>query len=204
VVQPGVEFGDDHVTYYQREKAKVLSNKILEYENLVFEVHSTDYQTESGLKSLVEDHFCILKVGPWLTYAFREALFALEAMESELFGKKNVELSRLTYTLDKAMLSFPDHWKDWYTGDENEKSFKRRYSFSDRARYYWHLPELEKAKSKLFNNLSDIKIPLTLLSQFMPTQFYLADIMKNPGPKDLLYCHIRTVASIYSRACGLS
>ena len=204
VVQPGVEFGDDHVFYYQREKAKSLSKKILEYEHLVFEVHSTDYQSESGLKELVEDHFCILKVGPWLTFAFREALFALEAIESELLGKKNVELSRLTYTLEKAMVNNPDYWKAYYTGDENEKSFKRRYSFSDRARYYWHLPELEKAKSRLFHNLSHTKIPLSLLSQFMPAQFYLADEKTNPGPKDLLYSHIRTVASFYSRACGLS
>jgi D-tagatose-1,6-bisphosphate aldolase subunit GatZ/KbaZ len=204
VVQPGVEFGDDHVCYYQRNKAKSLSNKVLEYERLVFEVHSTDYQSESGLKALVEDHFCILKVGPWLTFAFREALFALEAIEYELLGKKNVELSRLAYTLEKVMVNIPDHWKAYYTGDENEKSFKRKFSFSDRVRYYWHLPELEKAKSRLFNNLSHVKIPLSLLSQYMPAQFYLAEKKIKSDPRDLLHSHIRTIASIYARACGLS
>ena len=51
---------------------------------LVFEAHSTDYQTEAALRALVERHFAILKVGPGLTFALREALFALAAIEAEL------------------------------------------------------------------------------------------------------------------------
>ena len=39
---------------------------------------------EDALRALVEDHFAILKVGPELTFAFREAVFALEAIEREL------------------------------------------------------------------------------------------------------------------------
>ena len=36
------------------------------------------------LTELVEDHWAILKIGPGLTFALREALFALAAIEDEL------------------------------------------------------------------------------------------------------------------------
>ena len=205
VVQPGVEFGDDQVFNYQREKAKILSNKILEYKNLVYEAHSTDYQPESCLKALVEDHFCILKVGPWLTFAFREALFSLEAMELEIMGRNHPELSKLRDTLRKVMLNEPGYWNSYYDGDDNAKNFKQKDSFSDRSRYYWLNQEIENSKTRLFNNLTHNKIPLSVLSQFMPNQFYeVCEGKIDAKPKALIHSHIRTLVGIYARACGLT
>ena len=37
-----------------------------------------------SLARMVADHFTLLKVGPCLTNAFREAVFALEEIEAEL------------------------------------------------------------------------------------------------------------------------
>jgi D-tagatose-1,6-bisphosphate aldolase subunit GatZ/KbaZ len=205
VVQPGVEFGDDQVFNYIPEKAKGLSDKILKFEGFVFEAHSTDYQTEANLKQLVKDHFCILKVGPWLTFAYREALFALEAMEIEILGKDYNDLSKLRETLDRVMTEEPRYWKKYYPGDEKQQFIKRKYSFSDRSRYYWPMAELESSRNKLFENLRMNKIPASLLSQFMPVQFYQV----NEGaikaePKELVHSYIQIVTGIYSRACGLS
>ena len=73
-----------------REKAKALSRFIEDHEHLVYEAHSTDYQTQEALQNMVEDHFAILKVGPWLTYALREAVFALADMEKEWFCRKKL------------------------------------------------------------------------------------------------------------------
>lgn len=205
VVQPGVEFGDDRVFNYQKEKARKLSKKIMEFDNLVFEAHSTDYQTEENLRSLVKDHFCILKVGPWLTFAYREALFALESMEIELLGKGYEGLSKLRETLDQMMLREPGYWEKYYSGNEKQQAFKRKYSFSDRSRYYWPMVELESARKRLFVNLRENKIPLSLLSQFMPVQFYeVCNGRIEPRPEQLVHSYIRIVAGIYSRACGLS
>jgi D-tagatose-1,6-bisphosphate aldolase subunit GatZ/KbaZ len=205
VVQPGVEFGDDQVVNYQPEKAKQLSEKIMEFDRLVYESHSTDYQTEENLKSLVKDHFCILKVGPWLTFAYREALFSLEAMEIELLGKDHPDLSGLSSTLESVMIREPDYWKKYYKGDERQQAFKRKYSFSDRSRYYWPFPKVQSAKNKLIDNLQKINIPLSLLSQFMPVQFcQVCDKQIDLNPKDLVNSYIRIVAGIYSRACGLT
>ncbi len=205
VVQPGVEYGDNTVFHYNRTAAKELSDVLSGFDNLVYEAHSTDYQTEKGLKAMVEDHFCILKVGPWLTFAYREALFALEAMEIEIMGKDHPQRSRLTDVLEASMVESPGHWQKYYTGDENQKAFKRKYSFSDRSRYYWPMKAPEKARKKLFENLETRTIPLSLLSQFMPARFYQAMEGKlEVSPSSLVQSHIRTVAGIYARACGLS
>lgn len=205
VVQPGVEYGDDRVFKYNRALAGELSSRITGYDKLVYEAHSTDYQTEAGLKSLVEDHFCILKVGPWLTFAYREALFALEFMEIEMMGAGHDGLSRLRDTMERVMLQDPKHWKKYYQGTENQQLFKRKYSFSDRSRYYWPDESINEAKNRLINNLRKNKIPLSLLSQFMPYQFYeiLEGKLANE-PMELVLNYIRIITEIYSRACGLS
>ncbi len=205
VVQPGVEFGDDYIFKYIRGEAKKLSEKIIKFDNLVFEAHSTDYQTETDLKALVEDHFCILKVGPWLTFAYREALFAMETMEIEILGKDYDDLSNLRGTLENLMLAEPKYWINYYPGDEKQKFFKRKYSFSDRLRYYWPTEELDSAKNKLFENLQKNKVPTSLLSQFMPIQFYqVCEGLITTEPKELVRSYIQVVTGIYSRACGLS
>ena len=203
VVQPGVEFGDDWVFAYKREKAKDLSRKIMKFDHLVYEAHSTDYQAESKLKQLVEDHFAILKVGPWLTFAYREALFALEFMEIEIMGKGHPERSGFSKTLDQVMLKNPVYWEKYYHGNEPQQVFKRKYSFSDRARYYLSASEVESSRAKLFENLGKYKIPFSLLSQFMPVQYYqVCEGLLEPEPQQLVHSYIQIVAGIYARACN--
>ena len=60
VVQPGVEYGDDSLFVYDRQAAARLSRFIEPFEKLVFEAHSTDYQSRDTLRMLVKDHFAIL------------------------------------------------------------------------------------------------------------------------------------------------
>ena len=122
MVQPGVEFGDDVVFPYRRERAAELA-AVAEARGLVYEAHSTDYQEEGALRALVEDRFAILKVGPELTFAFREAVFALEEIERELLGGRGADrLSGVGQALDDAMRSDPRHWAAWYAGDDERRS----------------------------------------------------------------------------------
>jgi D-tagatose-1,6-bisphosphate aldolase subunit GatZ/KbaZ len=103
------------------------------------------------------------------------------------------------------MLEEPKYWKKYYPGDEKQQFFKRKYSFSDRLRYYWPNTELDSAKNKLFENLKKNKIPTSLLSQFMPIQFYqVCEGLITTEPKELVHSYIQVVTGIYSRACGLS
>jgi len=164
VVQPGVEFGDDFVLPYLPEKAKELS-RFIESQLMIYEAHSTDYQTRDALANLVRDHFAILKVGPGLTFAFREAVFALAMMEDELIAKE--ERSNLIQVLDDVMMKHPEHWVKYYRGSEAEQAFKRKYSLSDRARYYWTQSEVQGAFKRLMKNLGTATLPYALLRQFV-------------------------------------
>lgn len=172
VVQPGVEEKDAGCTEYDREKAKELMAAIEEYPNLVFEGHSTDYQTKIKLKELVEDGVGVLKVGPGLTFAMREGLFALAHIEEEAFKGTDVETSHLIDVLEEVMLEKPDKWAKYYTGNDNELRIKRKYSFSDRCRYYLPNERVQTAITTLMKNLRSLpEVPLNLMSQFMPIQY---------------------------------
>lgn len=171
VVQPGVEEKDSGCTEYDREKAKDLMAAIKDFPTLVFEGHSTDYQTKIKLRELVEDGVGILKVGPGLTFAMREAMFTLENIEKELIYGTDTEPSKFAEVLDAEMLKNDKNWKKHYQGTELEIRLKRKYSFSDRCRYYMPTPAVEAAADRLLTNLRTLGIPLNLLSQFMPIQY---------------------------------
>lgn len=172
VVQPGVEFGDDSVHEYDRSAAAELTSAIKDYPNVVFEGHSTDYQTPQALKEMVEDGIAILKVGPALTFALREALFALSHIENELFhGNEKIKPSRFIEVLEEEMLKNPGNWIKHYHGNESKLRLSRKYSFSDRSRYYLPVKEVDDAINKMMSNLKSVDIPLVLISQYMPMQY---------------------------------
>ncbi len=171
VVQPGVEEKDSGCTEYDRGKAKELMASIKEFPSLVFEGHSTDYQTKLKLRELVEDGVGILKVGPGLTFAMREGMFALEQIEKELLCGTDMQPSKFAETLDAEMCRDDKYWKKHYQGTELEIRLKRKYSFSDRCRYYMPTPAVCEAADRLIGNLRTVGIPLNLLSQFMPIQY---------------------------------
>lgn len=202
VVQPGVEFGDATISHYNRGEAVALARFIEPYDNLVYEAHSTDYQSPEALRQLVEDHFAILKVGPWLTFAFREAVFALEHIEAEwLSSKKSVRRSRLGEVVEQIMRARPRHWQKHYHGHEDDLSFARRFSYSDRIRYYWNEPEVAAALNLLLANLAENPAPLTLLSQYLPRQFWAVREGRLANtPADLIHHKIGEVLEIYSAA----
>lgn len=208
VVQPGVEFGDTSVFSYEPRKAKPLSSflkRSMRGWTGVYEAHSTDYQSIVALRKMVLDHFAILKVGPALTFAFREAVFALAAIEKELLcGQGGVKLSSLPEVLETAMLDLPEYWKDYYRGDDPRVRLARRYSYSDRARYYWPQPTVSAALQQLLHNLTTYAVPSSLLSQFMPNQAMAVRSGELPKqPAQLIRHKILEVIDRYAYACGL-
>ncbi len=201
VVQPGVEFGSDSVHEYDRRAAEALS-RFIEGTSLVYEAHSTDYQTRHALRQMVEDHFAILKVGPALTFALREALFALEMMEVELLPLTHLtEPSDLRAVVDAVMVAEPAAWQRYYGGDEAAQRFARRYSFSDRIRYYWPHPRIRAAIRRLMDNLAARPIPPTLASQYMPSAYRrIREAGAAITPQALIAAHIEAVLDDYAYA----
>lgn len=204
VVQPGVEFGSDLVFNYDRTKTRALSAALSGDAGIVYEAHSTDYQSPRSLQEMVEDHFAILKVGPWLTFAYREAVLALTAIERELLGTKaGIRLSQVREKLEKAMLSNPLHWRSYYRRDEQETRRELIYSYSDRCRYYWTEPSVQEEVAQLFHNLATVGIPSTLVSQFLPLEYAaLIEETLEAKPEMMVRHHIRHVLHVYARACA--
>ena len=205
VVQPGVDFGDDFVYEYDRARARSLSKALPRSHSLVYEAHSTDYQSPAALAQMVEDHFAILKVGPWLTFAFREAVFALGLIERELLaGRKSKKLSRVREVLDRVMLSNPVYWRSYHHGDKNQQRLSRAYSYSDRCRYYWPEAAVRVEVERLLDNLKKHSLPLTLVSQYLPQEYEAIRAGQlEPQPAAISRYHIQLVVRTYAAACGM-
>jgi D-tagatose-1,6-bisphosphate aldolase subunit GatZ/KbaZ len=166
VVQPGVEFDHHKVIDYRPREAQALSSFIDGQSQFVFEAHSTDYQPAEALRALVRDHFAILKVGPGATFALREALWGLAAIEQALDGRAP-DLRKVVLA---TMHADPQHWRGHYHGEGASLDLDLQYSLSDRIRYYWPYPEVQRAVDAMRQRLDRQPIPMTLLSQFLPRQ----------------------------------
>ncbi len=204
VVQPGVDFGAEVIFDYDPAKAGPLSAALSSHPGIVYEAHSTDYQTPEALEQMVQGHFAILKVGPWLTFAVREALLALAAIERELLDRRpGSRLSQVREALEEAMLLKPGYWKSYYQGDQKEVHRNLTFGYSDRSRYYWNEPSVQREVARLFGNLEQLRIPSTVLSQFMPLEYEAVRAGQlQPTAESLIQNHVRHVLRIYSRACA--
>ena len=183
VVQPGVEFGSESVCAYDHDRASALVAWLERQRPLLFEAHSTDYQSAAALARLVSDHFAVLKVGPALTHAFCQAVLELEREERELLGGSGSGLSRLSETLERAMTDDPGHWRPYAADDSPGQRDLAAFGYSDRVRYYWARPEVREALARLLANLSRGRGAAA-------------------PPTSLIAERIRAVIEPYARACG--
>ena len=199
VVQPGVEFDHRKVVPYVPAKARALSRMIEGCEGLIFEAHSTDYQTPAALAALVRDHFAILKVGPGVTFALREALWALHAIEREW-----IERGRISGFRDIVMARMkaqPRHWARYYHARGADLDYDLQYSLSDRIRYYWPDPEIARAQDKMFRNLAQNPPPPALISQYLPiAHAAVRDGLIGSSPAELAMAHVWAALDGYHTA----
>jgi D-tagatose-1,6-bisphosphate aldolase subunit GatZ/KbaZ len=201
VVQPGVEFDHRKVVGYAPGKARALSRMIESCDGLIFEAHSTDYQTPSALAALVRDHFAILKVGPGVTFALREALWALDAIEREwiapglVSGFRQVAIAR--------MKADPRHWAKYYHARDADLDYELQYSLSDRIRYYWPDPEIARVQDMMFRNLTQNPPPPALISQHLPiAHAAVRDGLIGGNPAELAMAHVCAVLDGYHAAAS--
>ena len=197
VVQPGVDFGHTRVYPYEPKKSERLCQSIHNYNGITFEAHSTDYQSNEALSQLVDGHFFFLKVGPELTFRFREAIWSLAEIVKKIssFNDKNIQ----QVILDRMNLN-PEHWQDYYTGTEYELEKMKIYSYSDRIRYYWGYPDVNESLNSMFETLSDIAIPENLISQY----FMGLEFGNFPSSaQGLIQTHVLKCVKRYYSACGM-
>jgi D-tagatose 6-phosphate 4-epimerase len=202
-VQPGVEFASTEVIPYKPEKAVHLANALANIPGFVFEAHSTDYQPAASLDALVRDGFAILKVGPWLTFALREALYGLDCIARVLDPASPED--GLPAAMEALMLRQPKNWRIYYQGDEDELRLQRHFSFSDRIRYYWPHPDAQAAVDRLFAKLGNKLIPEPLISQYLGGLYpeVVAGSL-SARPRELVLGAVLQVLRRYDHACGRS
>ena len=200
VVQPGVEFGNHNVIPYNRTNARDLSAALNRIPGFVFEAHSTDYQTPEALRRLVEDGFAILKVGPGLTFALREALYGLDEIAEFLFPGRRSET--LGTVFERIMICEPKNWEKYYHGTADEKRLQRHFSYSDRIRYYWPQPDVAQAASTLMALLKGVAIPETLISQYLRGCYEpVRNGLIKPDAHSLAIGYVDLVLRDYFEAC---
>jgi len=201
VVQPGVEFDNISVTDYRPAEAAQLARwREKSGEGLIFEAHSTDFQRDEAYAALVRDGFAVLKVGPGVTFAMREAICALAEIEKWTIAPD--AQSRLLGVIRTVMHENPRYWRDYYTGTPAEQDLLLFNSYSDRIRYYWPDPRIEAAITRLIANLTAVPIPDILLSRYLPVQYRR---VREGGlardPKALILDRIRDALRPYAAAC---
>ena len=199
VVQPGVEFDHAKVVDYMPARASGLRKAIDNDPHFVFEAHSTDYQRREALAALVRDHFAILKVGPGLTFALREALWALDAIEREWIvpdARANLRATALA-----RMKADPRYWRGYYHSEGEALDHELQFSLSDRIRYYWPDPAIVAAQAALFRNLAERPPPDALISQYLPRAHAALRAGEISAlPADLAIAHIWAVLDDYHDA----
>eukprot|EP01037_Dinobryon_pediforme_P014611 gene14611-14735_t len=191
VVQPGVDFGNAQVFVFNAQKAAALSASVKTMPNVVFEAHSTDYQPESALAALVASHFAILKVGPELTFGYREAIFAMVAIARYLgFDSSVIDV------ISRQMDANPKDWRA-YIAEGADQDLLKLFGLSDRMRYYWPNPAIQAAVKQLCTYIDSAKIPPGLLWQ------YAGQVSESALPLStrIIDAKVQKIVHRYRRAC---
>jgi len=170
VVQPGVEFGPAQIDHLPADATgRTLRSVLHHYPGLCFEAHSTDYQKPGAYPRLADMGFAFQKVGPALTFAYRQAIYALDLLVDVLDGKgRSVPVVR--NVMEVEMQRDPRYWKGHYYGDSTTLYQLRHFSYSDRIRYYWPLPAAKASVSALRERLAGQALPTPMLEQFFSRQ----------------------------------
>jgi D-tagatose-bisphosphate aldolase class II non-catalytic subunit len=193
VVQPGVEFSPMEVHHLPLQRDPGLLNALTDWPRLCLEAHSTDYQHPEAYPRLAQLGFAFQKVGPALTFAWREALYALDAIRAQNGWSTGPSLPD---TMEAVMLANPAHWKAHIHGPDQR--LQRHFGLADRIRYYWADPKAQQAVERLLTDLSNKRLPdPLLLAHFRADEIATARASNYPLPRALALARVQTALRPY-------
>lgn len=142
-------------------------------------------------------------MGPELTFALREGIFALATAEETLATLYGCATSNIQEMLGQAMSNAPANWNKHYNGSPLQQQFLRKFSYSDRIRYYWTDNSVRQALNQLLENLEKYPIPMVLLSQLLPIQYErVREGLLDNHPRDILKDCVCRKLDKYGNASG--
>ncbi len=176
VVQPGVEFGALAVDRLPMDRDPGLREAVAHVPGVVLEAHSTDYQHPDAFPRLAALGFAFQKVGPALTFAWREAVYALDAL-ARVAGWGAGE--GVPETMERLMLADPAKWERHLDATADLRP-QRHFAYADRIRYLWPHPEAREALARLEASLGDLPEPM-LRQGFPDPVLDLAETLSSEG-----------------------
>ncbi|MFN3993371.1 MAG: class II D-tagatose-bisphosphate aldolase non-catalytic subunit [Tabrizicola flagellatus] len=195
VVQPGVEFSPMEVHHLPLARDPGLLSALADWPGLCLEAHSTDYQHPAAYPRLAELGFAFQKVGPALTFAWREALYALDTIRAQNGWASGPSLPD---TMEAVMLANPTHWQAHVHGQTADSRTERHFGLADRIRYYWPAPAAEQAVARLLADLDDRRLPDPLLAaHFRAEEIALARESRHSLPRALALARVQTALRPY-------
>ncbi|MFN3282222.1 MAG: class II D-tagatose-bisphosphate aldolase non-catalytic subunit, partial [Tabrizicola sp.] len=195
VVQPGVEFSPMEVHHLPLDRDPGLLSALADWPGLCLEAHSTDYQHPAAYPRLAELGFAFQKVGPALTFAWREALYALDTIRAQNGWASGPSLPD---TMEAVMLANPANWQAHVHGQTADPRSERHFGLADRIRYYWPAPAAEQAVARLLADLEGRRLPDPLLAaHFRAEEIALARKSRHCLPRALALARVQTALRPY-------
>lgn len=195
VVQPGVEFSPMSVHRLPMDRDPGLKQAVAHWPGLCLEAHSTDYQHPEVFPRLAELGFAFQKVGPALTFAWRQAVYALDSL-ARMAGWLDGET--LPDVMDRLMLAGPASWTGHYQGQDADIRVERQFGLADRIRYYWPIPQAQQAVARTFAAFEGRRLPDPLLLQgFSPELLARAEAIPGPRPLALANAAVQQALAPY-------
>ncbi len=193
VVQPGVEFSPMEVHHLPLTRDPHLLDALTDWPNLCLEAHSTDYQHPQAYPRLAALGFAFQKVGPALTFAWREALYALDAIRTQTGWSSGPSLPD---TMEAVMLANPAYWQAHIHGPEQR--LQRHFGLADRIRYYWPEPKAQAAVQRLLTDLADKRLPdPVLVAHFSAAEIAAAHESRHSLPRALALARVQSALRPY-------
>ena len=202
VVQPGLEFTPDQVIRFDMSAPDRLSPVLEGHPHLSFEAHSTDYQYPEVFAELGRRHFAVLKVGPALTFAVRQALYALDALAAWVAPGR--QCGQLPGVMEQLMRADTAPWAKHYDAPPDRIGLLLHFGYADRIRYYWALPEAQAAVATLLAALPAKRPALPVLEQvFSPAVIARAEGLAKAGwARALIHAQVQEALLPYFACCG--
>ncbi|WP_085879021.1 class II D-tagatose-bisphosphate aldolase non-catalytic subunit [Roseisalinus antarcticus] len=195
VVQPGVEFSPMAVHHLPRDRDPGLRAALAGWPGVTLEAHSTDYQRPEAYARLAELGFGFHKVGPALTFAWRQAVYGLDLLRTMLGQTPEETLPGL---MERLMLDDPRHWSGHYHGQPRDRRIARHFGLADRIRYYWPAQPAQRAVARLRADLADMPLPAPMLAQvFCDETIARAEALGGLSPDTLIAAEVDRALAPY-------